>query len=335
VNAKKKAKKQRIKEYVADIRRESSLVASSILRQWPNYSSVEFPEQRFNESECYRCIDQYIRSMSRNIELRDHVLQLHGILQSHGNVSTRIPATLPYKFLPQFITNRSKAPSYSIHDAMLSCSNIPTPLTVQPFRGDSIPPAAATSSTLELVGLYRLKTLIEEFRHSQQPLLEIYGNDLNKSYCKLMRRNASHSSSHSAQSTVPSYELLRFYHDECSLWKEEMFFEISAALGPSQNVEKANAIAGLWPRITPRSLLRQLAQDRLGTLPDQWKAVITRYASCLLKYQQSRRLLELSSRQKCEELLWEIDSMRRDVLAESTPDWLLVQVRILRCRRSI
>jgi hypothetical protein len=100
-------------------------------------------------------------------------------------------------------------------------------------------------------------------------------------------------------------------------------------------VEKANAIAGLWPRITPRSLLRQLAQDRIGTLPDQWKAVITRYAVCLLKYQQSQRLLELSSSQKREELLREIETMRSDVLAESTPDWLLVQVRPLRLEKQL
>ena len=336
-NTKKMAKKQRKKkmEYDADIRKESSLVASSILHQWPDYSSVNFPEQRFNESECYRSIDEYIQSMSRNVELRNHILQLHEILKSHGNVPTRIPATLPYTFLPQFITSRSKAPSYSIHDAMLSCANVPNQSTMQPFRGDSIPPAAATSSTLEPVGLDRLKTLIEEFRHSQQPLLGLYGNDLNKSYRKLIRRCVSNS----AQCThcaVPSHELLRLYHDECSLWKDEMFSEISATLGPSQNVENANAIAGLWPRITPRSLLRQLAQDRLGTLPDQWKVVITRYAVCLLDYQQSRRMLELSSSQKYEDLLREIDSMRSNVLAESTPDWLLVQVRplLVRCRRS-
>jgi hypothetical protein len=328
VTAKKKAKKQRKNEYDADIRRELSQVASSISRQWPKYNAVDFPEQLFNKLECYPYIDEYFQSISRNIQLRDHVLQLQRILQSFGNVS--IPATLPYKFSPQFITSRSKVPSYSIRDAMLSCANVPTPLTEQRFRGDSIPPTAATASTLEPVGLDRLKTLIEEFRHSQQPLLALYGNDLNKSYHELM----IHSASNSTQGTVPSHELLRLYHDECCLWKDEMFSEISATLGPSQIVEKANAIAGLWPRITPRSLLRQLAQDRLGTLPDQWKAVITHYAVCLLNCQQSRRLLELSSSQKCEELLREIDSMRRDVLVESSPDWLLVQVRPLRCRKS-
>ncbi len=99
-------------------------------------------------------------------------------------------------------------------------------------------------------------------------------------------------------------------------------------------VEKSNAIAGLWPRVTPRFLLRQLAQDRIVTLSDRWRAVITRYAICFIKYQQSQRLLELSLGHKHEELLREIESIRSDVLAESTSDWLLIQVRQSNCRRS-
>ena len=327
----KKAKKRRRRElkdeYDVAIESKSSKVAKLILRRWPDYSSVYFHDQWFDKSEGLQYIDEYFQSIVRNIKLRDHVLQLQSILRRDGTVS--IPATLPYKFLPQFITGCSKALSYSIRDTMLSHTNVLTPLTEQPFLGDSIPPASATAGTLESVGPDSLKRLIEEFQNSRQPLLELYGNELNKSHRELM----GHGASNSNRGAVPSQELLHLYHDQCSLWKDKIFSEISATLGPSQNIEKVNAIAGLWPRITPRSLLRQLAQDRLAILPGQWSAIITRYAVGLLRYQQSRRLLELSSSQKHGELLREIDSMRSDVLAESTPDWLLVQVRTLRSRK--
>jgi hypothetical protein len=57
-----------------------------------------------------------------------------------------------------------------------------------------------------------------------------------------------------------------------------------------------------------------------------------RYAVSFLRYQQSLRLLELSSKQKHEDLLREIKTIHDDVLlVESTPDWLLVQVRSLTC----
>ena len=310
---------QRKAEYDRVIRRESPLVAESISRQWPqwqNLSSVNFREQWFSKSECHQYIDEYLQSISRNIQLRDHVLRLQSILQHYENVL--LPITLPYVFSPHFITGNSKAPSYSICDVLLSRANVPTLSAEEP----NLQPEPSG-----------LKTLIEEFRHPQQPykLLELYGDELNESHCELVRHGAPH-----VPGVVPSFELLRLYRDACSQRRNKVFSKLLATLVPSQDVEKANGIAGLWPRITPRSLLRQLAQDRIGTLPDRWKTVIKRYAVCLLKYQQSQRLLDLSLSQKYEELLRETDSMRSDLdlLAESTPDWLLLQVRTLHFRRS-
>jgi hypothetical protein len=330
----KKAKKRRQHEYDMAIRKQSSAVADSILRQWPDYGSMNFGEPWFDKSECLRCTKEYIKSVSRNIQLRDHVLQLQSILQDHVNISIPPAATTRYLFSPRFITCHAKSISYSIRDVFLLRTTVPNPsIDGEPFPsfpGLNTTPSAETEGCPPPVGSDSLRILIDELQCSQQPLLQLYGNELDKSHREFME----HSASQSARGAVPSHEHLRLYHDECFRRKDKVFSEILAALAPSQNVEKANGIAGLWPRVTPRSLLRQLAQDHIVTLPDLWKAAITRFAVFLLKYQQSQRLLELSSRQKHEELLREIDSMRSNVLAESTPDWLLVQVRPLRCRRS-
>jgi hypothetical protein len=307
---------QKKAEYDTAIRRESSLVANSILRLWPDYRFVDFREKWFNKYECRRSIEEYAQSISRNIQLRDHVQLLESILQRYRNVSIPGPLTLPYAFSPQFITNNSRAPSYSICEVLLSRTNVPTPSA----DADPFPPKAGSDN---------LEILIEEFRNSPQPMLQLYGDELSKSHHEQLGQHASQSTR-----AVPSQELLRLYHDECSQRKDKLFSEISATLAPSQEVEKTSGIAGLWPRITPRFILSQLAQNRIGTLPDQWEIVITRYAVVLLKYQQSIRLLELLSIQKHEELLREIEAIRNDVLVESTPDWLLVQVRTLRRRRS-
>ncbi|KAF8492828.1 hypothetical protein F5888DRAFT_1857202, partial [Russula emetica] len=312
VESRRKAK------YYTAIRTESSLVKDSILRQWPYCRFVDFRENWFNKDECRRSIEEYVRSISRNQQLRNHVQQLESILKRYRNVS--IPLTLPYVFSPQFITNDSRAPSYSICEVLSSRTDVPTLSTDgNPF------PTVPGSDNLEILieDSDDLETLIEEFRNSKspQPLLRLYGDELSKSHHEQLGQHASQSTR-----AVPPQELLRHYNDECCQRKDKLFSEISATLASSQNMEKANGIAGLWPRVTPRSLLHQLAQDHIATLPDRWKAVITRYAVFLLKYQQSRRLLELSSRQKHEELFREIDSMRRNVLAESTPDWLLVQI---------
>ena len=308
---------QREEEYDTTIRRESSQVADSILRQWPHCRFVDFRERWFNDDECRQSVTEYIQSISRNQKLRDHVQSLDSVLRCYRNPipPTREP---PYVFSPQIISNYSSAPSYPIFEVLLSRTNIPTPSTDE----DLLPPEADN-----------LDILIKEFCDSSQPLLRLYGDELSKSRCEQLGENASQS----ARGTVPSYDFLCLYHDECSQRKDELFSIISATLAPSQEMERTCGIAGLWPRITPRSILSLLTQHRIGALPDQWKIVIRHYAVALLKYQQSIRLLELLSMQKHEEVIREIEAIRNNannVLVESTPDWLLVQVSPFHCRKS-
>jgi hypothetical protein len=310
------------------VRRESEVVAESILHQWPDYQSVHVPKQWFYKSRCKRQIKQYFQSISRNFRLKEHVLHLQVLL--YGNVT--IPtAAVPYVFLPQFITSNTKAPSYSLCDVLASRTNFQTQSTdVEPFQCLSMfPPTPAIEGITPPPASGCLETLIEELQDSRRPLLQLYGNELNKSRHELLGLNVFRS----VRDAVPSHEVLLLYHKECSNRKDKLFSEIFAALSPLQNVEETSRIAGLWPHITPRSLLRQLARDRISTLPGQWKFVITRYAVSFLMHQQSLRMLELSSRQKSEELLREIEAICHDVLAKSTPDWLLVQVRPLLFRR--
>src|SRR5258707_673738 len=75
-----KVKKRHKKEYNAAIKMESSVVANSILRQWPYSESVDFREQWFNKSECRRSVEEYFQSVSRNIQLRVHVQRLQRIM---------------------------------------------------------------------------------------------------------------------------------------------------------------------------------------------------------------------------------------------------------------
>jgi len=180
----------------------------------------------------------------------------------------------------------------------------------------------ATESNLPSTREDDLGSLIQELRHSRESLLQLYGEDLDKSYGDLLVKRASFL----VQRSVPLQEALLQYRDLCSKEKDAIFSEISEALAPSQIVENVVSVSGLWPRITPRSILRELSRDRVHALADQWKHAITRYAVAFLKYQQSQRLLELSSRHRDEELLREAETACEDVAAACSPDWLLIQV---------
>jgi len=233
-------------------------------------------------------------------------------------------------FSPQFITGGSKPPSYSLHDVLISHSNFPVPSPDgERFQDHAVTPSVATKVIRPQAESRDLKVLIEELQLSQQPLLQLYGAELDKSHRELLARNAPKCLP--VGGTVPLHEVFLKYHNECSRKKDKLFSEIMAALAPSQILEETWSLAGIWPRITFQSILRQLGHDRINTIPKQWKLVFMCYAVTFLKYQQSLRMLELSSRQNHDELLREIEAIRHNTLAESTPDWLLIQVRLLLC----
>ena len=312
-------------EYNASIETESWAAAKSILRQWPDSSSANIPSQWFDWHACKDSIEKYKLSISRNNQLKAHVLQLQDILRQY--IDKRVPAARPYKYSPRFMTSSSNAPSYSIRDVLITREGIAfLPENRDPFKDHtSSPPTAATEGITPRIDSGSLEVLVEELQNSEQPLRKLYGDELNKSHRELLRQDAPQAN----QSAIPPHDLLLAHHDLCIREKDNIFFQISLALAPSQNVEKIYGVAGLWPRITTRSLLRQLARDRINKLPDQWRSVIMRYATSLLKYRHSVRLLELSSGHRKEELLREVEAIRNDVLAKSTPDWLLIQVRPL------
>ena len=313
--------KRKTKEYNATISRESSSTARLILNQWPHYQRVRFPEQWFDRSAFIGHLVPYIQSIARNIRLREHVTQLQDIMWRYDN--NPIPAVVPYAFSPHFITSKTGAPSYSLHNVMASCTDVPTRSSDGEFYQACFGHSTAPGAVPPLPSSPGLDALIEEFRNSRRPLLQLYGHDLQKSHLELLGQTAHQW----ARGGVPSHELLLAYYHECSRNKDKIFYQIKRALAPSQTLEETNSIAGLWPRITPRSLLRQLARDRIDTIPNKWRSVITQFATALLKYRHSLRLLELSSKQRHEELLRETEAIHKDIVTESTPDWLLVQVR--------
>jgi len=308
-------------QYDVAIERESAVVAELLYHQWPDFQLANFPEQWLSKSACMQCIKEYAWSVSRNVRLRNHVLQLQSTLRDFDNVVA--PAVEEYLFSPRFVPSDTITPSYSLREVLEARSNVPArPAVGTPFQVSALPSALPTDRDPPPAGIDRLEILIEELQRSQQPLLKLCGNELNNSRRALLGQMASQF----ARSGIPSQEVLLLYHDEGSYRKDRIFSEILASLAPSGNVEEICGIAGLWPRITPRTILRQLARNHISTLPCRWKSVIVRYAVSFLEYQRSIRLLELSSRQEHEELLRETESICRDVMTEWTPDWLLVQV---------
>ncbi|KAI9433421.1 hypothetical protein BJY52DRAFT_1160284 [Lactarius psammicola] len=303
VASKKAARREREREYNRTVSEKVSTAAHSTVERWPKIW-CDLPYQWFDAQSCRESVGAYLQSISRNINFKDHIHRLEANLNRY---ETAIPLNVPYVFSPRFSARSPRATPPSLRDMLMSRANFPRPPV-----GSSPPPTREEG----------LGYLIQEFRNSRESLLRHYGDDLQKSYSKFLEKSASFP----IHRGIPPQEALRHYRDLCSKKKDALFSEISAALAPSQQVEKVVSVSGLWPRITPRSVLQELSRDRIHAMTDQCKRAIIRYAVAFLKYQQSQRLLELSLRNRDDELLQEAETACEEVAAACSPDWLLIQI---------
>ena len=102
---------------------------------------------------------------------------------------------------------------------------------------------------------------------------------------------------------------------------------ISEVLSPNQLNHKILQAAGLWPRVTTRSLLAFLSTSTPRPVTQPWKASLLKFGKAITKLQRARRLL-LASERGDESALWgELDNDGHagwDI--ERWPDWLLIEI---------
>jgi hypothetical protein len=299
---------RRRQEYNRITDNEAQAVAHSIVEQWPKRDHHQFlrlksrhydlPQEWFDTQRWGESVNEYLQSISRNIEFKAHIDRLQVILKNYKTTTPPI-ADKTYTFRSQFSMRLPKATSPSLRHLLMSRADSP-----RPEEG--------------------LGSLIQEFRNCPESLLRLYGDDLQQSYNDLFDKSACFL----VPRSIPPWDELRQHRELCSNRKDTLFSEISEALLPRRELEKVVSVSGLWPRINPRSILRELSRNRVRTLPDQWKHAITRYAVAFLKYQQSQRLLELSSQGREEQLLREANTQCEELAAACSPDWLLIQVSL-------
>jgi hypothetical protein len=323
---KKKVAKERREEYNRVVDETASATARALVARWPKKKVPNLPYEWFDGPSCKAHIEEYFQSIVRNLKLKDHIEGLQTVLNLYGT-SGSSATDLPYTFSPRFDAKPSEAVSHSIRHLLMLLPNIATQSPCDPDQAISSVMTVATGSVLPPTREDGLGTLIQEFQSSQQPLLRLYGDDLNQSYGELLRKEAFSA----AERVIPSYDVLRHYRDVCRERKDAIFSKLLTALEPYQRVDKIIGMAGLWPRITPRSILRELSRGRANTLSEQWKDVIIGYAVAFLKYQQSQRMLELASRHQDEAFFREAETICEDVAAACSNDWLLIQVGVRFC----
>ncbi|KAI0290845.1 hypothetical protein B0F90DRAFT_1783024 [Multifurca ochricompacta] len=247
---------------------DSSVAARSKITLWKNPGrSLDIREEWFDKSNCEERVENYRQSISRNNEVKAHIQELQDIISHYGNQDALIPHTFPRSFATHYSIGTPRATVYSLSGVLVSrscdasqISNHGLPTFPAPYS--TLPSTVVAESSQNHVCTDDLYGLITELR--QGSLIQLYGGDLKRSLDELLRQD----NSRAAQRGIPFQDSLHVYREECLSRKNMIFCKIAGALVPFQRAEEVSSIAGLWPRLTPRSILRQLTRDRISSLPD-------------------------------------------------------------------
>ncbi|EGO02914.1 hypothetical protein SERLA73DRAFT_70404 [Serpula lacrymans var. lacrymans S7.3] len=303
--------------------KQQDLAASGLVdyffEQWPceelSRPTLRQFSLRFDLDEILVKSTELFRSWYRNARLRDHIMRVQSVLDSHL-LDAEVQDSQPYRFAKQ--AHKPPSESAVISFAGLFSNNAPDlNRPPKPLRHlDSM------ASLGHLINTKRLRVLLSEFKRNNDIFHRLYGNSLDDSRIALEQ-----SVSDTFAPLIPfSFAMLEFHRQQCGDHYRNTLNTIQKALSPAGIYDKTMFHAGQWPRITARSLLEKL-RPASTPLPIEWKRVIISLANALLLFQRSQRLIALAMNEKHEDFFKELENTNGDGwdTMEHT-DWLLIQI---------
>ncbi|KEP46478.1 putative large low complexity protein [Rhizoctonia solani 123E] len=306
-------------------------ITESALKQWPNYrpgACAPFAEQ-FDMEKCNDAIQKYFASCSRNLELRDHLDQVQRFLpDSSGVFNLSLPtAWLAARDLTQ-LTKHSWDPQLC-YDYPPSFNTLflirDPPLTSAKLSPASLPPIFTCHNNRfnSTPNTEILENMLREFSRDKMHLLNRrYGADLEAS------RRCFVAANHAGPcTTITLLSELYLHLDECDKELNAIYNSILASLAPRNIAQQLLASSGIWPRLSPRNILKKLGLHHRASVPQNWIELLADYGLKLIALQRAIRLVYLGAENKHEEIQREIDSTsKNDTLARKNLDWILIQI---------
>ncbi|EGN92655.1 hypothetical protein SERLA73DRAFT_65475 [Serpula lacrymans var. lacrymans S7.3] len=293
-------------------------IVNELLLQWPceNPNLISDYSVWFNVTALMESTNILFREWFHNAQLKNHTSHVQAVLDevhlSHAQSSE------PYQLLPSQSTRPPRPSNVSFQNLFLREAPYiklpPEPLGV----------LKAMTEVGSPPDTQKLQVLLSEFRGSStNGFHQLYGTSLSES-----RHILSEQAPDIFPSLIPySIQMLQYHCQQCEGHFRYALKTIQAALSSRNIPEYTILSAGLWPRITTRSLLEQLGLTCSVALSTNWKRTLVSFANALLLFQRSQRLLALALNKKYEEFFKELENTGCDGWdAMEYPDWLLIQI---------
>ncbi|KAF8533563.1 hypothetical protein BDD12DRAFT_898540 [Trichophaea hybrida] len=176
----------------------------------------------------------------------------------------------------------------------------------------------------------RLEALLTDLKRSSSSTFENdYAKDLEASLSAFEEQSDRSTSGRCIYRRINQGGIANF-HRECQNHLESMFGIIQKGLNSprvTNSTQKLLDETGLWPRITPTSLLSLLAAPTSANLDPEWKRILVDYGLALARFQWATRLYNLELAGSQEELMKELENEGHSSWDPMDhPDWLLLEI---------
>ncbi|CAE6446943.1 unnamed protein product [Rhizoctonia solani] len=318
--------------YHSNFPSHKSQFVDSLMNQWPRsdpqpsiqlYSVNSDHSRWFNVESCLESTRQYFSSCIWNIKMRDHLRELETSLAFRSTSAGTDFAPIYQKPVTLSTTCRAFDDPWNalnVCSLMKSRPN-PDPTDITLFPEFSVPKRTKPSANT-----CRLRDLFAEFQQNRNALNRLYASDLEISRGELETKPNVSFPQLFPPDTMRDLEQTR---DRCKRNLATAFQQFDWILSPQSEVERIAFMSGVWPRITPRTILQRLSlRNRLQfDLLPAWKDEVIGYAQAFLDYQKSQRLMAIADSKHTEEFYKELDlaSCESDS-GLNDPEWLLVQI---------
>ena len=114
----------------------------------------------------------------------------------------------------------------------------------------------------------------------------------------------------------------------CESHVSEILTEVRHLIGPSRDpTSKLLELGGIWPRLTPRSVLTLVATTSKGQLTQLWKDCLLAFGVAITMSQRARRLLLAAEREDISTFCNEAENEgHKGWKVSDWPDWLLIEI---------
>lgn len=315
---------RRYSAYKGSLNTQAGEFFEKIRPQWPCHHPTTPSDQSYRlleTSTIMNNIRSKFASWYRNKEFCEHISNVQRCLDSSQPIKSVIKS---YKFQRCSDDAYGRVAGAVRVETLFSrdAPHIPTfSRTTIPVPSEPNTPQDRTESRADNNDL---KTLLDNFEatHSR-PFEKKYATDMLESLKALKDGVPS-------METVPepSPTGLNSFREECENDMRNIFNIIQKGLAPSGDSERLLSMAGLWPCISPISVLQKLPTNAPIELKKLWKRALVAYGKSITRLQRSERLLACGGKsgREIEFHNEAVNEGHQEWDPEEYPDWLLVEI---------